>query len=155
MQEGDITNLRLHWRLHRLDRPALGCYTLHLDQPGLRRNPSARQRSAKRRDRCHPIRIRALTRRYELGGVQSGPTISRYRHGSAEIDPKRKAGELALLLVRLFRSLDLLVGADTEKRKAWMHTRNKARDDIPARLIRTPQGLVETLAYLDGIRAPA
>ncbi len=85
----------------------------------------------------------------------SAPTVSRYRHGTAAIDPKRKAGELALLLVRLFRSLDPLVGSDTAKRHAWMHTRSTSLGAVPAELIRTPQGLVETLTYLDGIRAPA
>lgn len=85
----------------------------------------------------------------------SAPTISRCRHGEAEIDPGRKAGELALLLVRLFRSLDPLVGSDTEKRKAWMHSKNQALGEVPAMLIRNPEGLVGTLAYLDGIRAPA
>ncbi|MEO5813545.1 MAG: antitoxin Xre-like helix-turn-helix domain-containing protein [Rhodanobacter sp.] len=85
----------------------------------------------------------------------SAPTVSRCRHGEAEIDPERKTGELALLLVRLFRSLDPLVGSDTEKRKAWMHTKNHALGAVPATLIRNPEGLVGTLAYLDGIRAPA
>lgn len=85
----------------------------------------------------------------------SAPTISRCKRGEAEIDPERKTGELALLLVRLFRSLDPLVGSDTEKRKAWMHSKNQALGEVPAMLIRNPEGLVGTLAYLDGIRAPA
>lgn len=90
----------------------------------------------------------------QIVGV-SAPTISRCRRGMAEIDPAHKAGELALLLVRLFRSLDPLVGSDAEKRKAWMYAENTALGGVPAALIRNPEGLVQTLAYLDGMRAPA
>lgn len=85
----------------------------------------------------------------------SAATVSRYRSGTAQIDPARKPGELALLLVRLFRSLDPLVGSDSEKRKAWMHTRNQTLGGVPAKLVLNTEGLVRTLAYLDGIRAPA
>ena len=85
----------------------------------------------------------------------SPPTISRCRHGGAGIDPRRKTGELALLLVRLFRSLDPLVGSDATHRKTWMHTDNRALGGVPAALIRRPDGLTRTLDYLDGIRAPA
>lgn len=85
----------------------------------------------------------------------SAPTVSRYKRGAAQIDPARKPGELALLLVRLFRSLDPLIGADGEKRKAWMHTRNHALGGVPAELVLRAEGLVRTLAYLDGLRAPA
>lgn len=82
-------------------------------------------------------------------------TVSRYRGGTAEIDPERKTGELGLLLVRLFRSLDSLVGADDEKCKEWMHSQNKQLGGVPATLIRRPEGLVQTLAYLGGIKESA
>lgn len=85
----------------------------------------------------------------------SPASVSRYRRGNAEIDPKRKEGELALLLVRLFRSLDPLVGSNDDQRRAWMHSRSEVLRGVPARLILTPEGLVQTLAYVDGIRAPA
>ncbi|MGH8110957.1 MAG: antitoxin Xre-like helix-turn-helix domain-containing protein [Rhodanobacteraceae bacterium] len=85
----------------------------------------------------------------------SAPTVSRYRSGTSELDPEHKAGELALLLIRLFRSLDPLVGSDSAKRKVWIHTRNAALGSVPATLIRNPEGLVRTLAYVDGMRAPA
>lgn len=85
----------------------------------------------------------------------SDATVSRYRSGSAEISPTSKVGELALLLVRVFRSLDPLVGADGELRKAWMHSVNKGLGGVPAQLILKPDGLVRTLSYLDGMRAAA
>lgn len=85
----------------------------------------------------------------------SDSTVSRYRSGGAEISPDSKPGELALLLVRVLRSLDPLVGSDTELRKQWMHSLNKALGGVPAQLILKPDGLSRTLSYLDGMRAAA
>jgi hypothetical protein len=84
----------------------------------------------------------------------SEPTITRVRAGRG-IDPATKEGQLALLLVRVFRSLDPLVGGDEAKRVAWLHSHNKALQGVPAKLLENPEGLVATLAYLDGMRAPA
>ena len=84
----------------------------------------------------------------------SEPTITRIRAGRG-IDPSSKEGQLALLLVRVYRSLDPLVGGDETKRLAWIHTHNKALQGVPAKLLESPEGLVSTLAYLDGMRAPA
>lgn len=93
----------------------------------------------------------------ELGRIigVSNATISRYRSGNSELRPESKTGELALLLVRVFRSLDPLVGSDSDMRKQWMKARNRALGAIPAELLRSPEGLVRTLAYLDGMRAKA
>lgn len=85
----------------------------------------------------------------------SEPTISRIATGARGIDPGSKEGQLALLLVRLFRSLDPLVGSDAQKRHDWLRSQNKALNGVPTALIETPQGLVTTLAYLDGMRAVA
>jgi hypothetical protein len=82
----------------------------------------------------------------------SGATVSRYKDAAARIAPTSKPGELALLLVRVFRSLDPLVGSDGELRKAWMHSPNKALNGVPAKLILKPDGLVRTLSYLDGMQ---
>ncbi len=85
----------------------------------------------------------------------SEPTVSRVASGKRGVDPESKEGQLALLLVRLFRSLDPLVGSDGQKRVAWLRSHNKALNGTPTTLIETPQGLVTTLAYLDGMRAAA
>ncbi len=85
----------------------------------------------------------------------SDPTVSRYKTARASISPDTKPGELALLLIRVFRSLDPLVGSDGELRRAWMHSRNAALGGVPAELILKPDGLVRTLSYLDGMRAAA
>ena len=85
----------------------------------------------------------------------SGATVSRYKSGNSTISPSSKEGELALLLVRVFRSLDPLVGSDEQKRHDWLRSHNKALNGTPAALIENPTGLVNALAYLDGMRAAA
>jgi len=83
----------------------------------------------------------------------SEPTIASDRAGRG-IDPATKEGQRALLLVRVFRSLDPLVGGDEAKRVAWMHSHNKALQGVPAKLVENPEGLEATLGYLDGMRGP-
>lgn len=85
----------------------------------------------------------------------SEATVSRILQGDKAIDPTKKEGELALLLVRVYRSLDALVGTDDQKRIAWMKGHNKALGGVPMQLIERADGLVATLNYLDGMRAPA
>lgn len=85
----------------------------------------------------------------------SEPTVSRILKGDKAINPNSKEGELSLLLVRVYRSLDPLVGTDDQKRIAWMRSHNKALGGVPADLIERADGLVATLNYLDGMRAPA
>ena len=84
----------------------------------------------------------------------SGATVSRIARGERGLAPDAKEGELALLLVRLYRSLDALVGNDEARRLAWMRSRNDALGGVPATLILTAQGLVAAVAYLDAMRAP-
>ena len=85
----------------------------------------------------------------------SEPTVSRILRGEKTIAPTSKEGELALLLVRVYRSLDALVGTDDGKRRAWMNTHNQALGGRPLQLVQRADGLVATLNYLDGMRAPA
>lgn len=85
----------------------------------------------------------------------SEPSVSRLVRGGKTIKPESKEGELALLLVRVYRSLDALVGTDDGKRLAWMNTPNDALAGVPIKLVQKAEGLVATLNYLDGMRAPA
>lgn len=85
----------------------------------------------------------------------SEPTISRMQRGEKTLNPQSKEGELSLLLVRVYRSLDALVGTDDTKRKLWMTGFNKALGGVPIQLIERADGLVATLNYLDGMRAPS
>lgn len=85
----------------------------------------------------------------------SEPTVSRILRGDRPLAPSSKEGELAALLVRVYRSLDALVGNDDRKRAAWMTTHHHALGGVPKELVQTVQGLVATLTYLDGMRATA
>ena len=81
----------------------------------------------------------------------SEASVSRLRGGRA-LDPAQKEGELALLFLRLYRSLDALVGGDDEKAKAWLHSDNDHLGGVPADRIRTVEGLVDVVQYLDAMR---
>ena len=72
--------------------------------------------------------------------------------GNRTLDPESKEGELALMLLRLYRSLDALVGGDDSKSRTWLHSRNDHLGGIPAERIRTVEGLVDVVQYLDAMR---
>lgn len=81
----------------------------------------------------------------------SEASVSRLRSGRG-LDPKTKEGELALLFLRLYRSLDALVGGDDAKARSWMHAANDHVGGIPAERIRSVEGLVDVVQYLDAMR---
>lgn len=68
------------------------------------------------------------------------------------LDPQSKSGELALLLIRCYRSLYVLVGGDGEDMKHWMHTRNHHTGGVPAEQVTSVQGLNAVVSYLDAMR---
>lgn len=70
------------------------------------------------------------------------------------LDPGKKEFELALLFLRMFRSLDALVGGDEAKARAWLHARNHYLGDVPADLLSRIQGLTHVVEYLDAMRGP-
>ncbi len=81
----------------------------------------------------------------------SEASVSRMQH-SRGIEPASKEGELALMFVRLFRSLDALVGGDDSKSRDWLHAMNDHLRGVPAERIRTVEGLVDVVQYLDAMR---
>ena len=81
----------------------------------------------------------------------SEASVSRLRSGRG-LDPATKEGELALLFIRLYRSLDALVGGDDTKARAWLHAHNDHLGGIPADRIRTVEGIVDVVQYLDAMR---
>jgi uncharacterized protein (DUF2384 family) len=81
----------------------------------------------------------------------SEATVSRLRTHPA-LDPASKQGELALLFLRLFRSLDALVGGNEEQARAWMKAPNTHLGAVPIERIRTVEGLVDVVQYLDAMR---
>ncbi len=80
----------------------------------------------------------------------SAATISRMPKRT--IDPATKEGELAILFVRLFRSLDSLLGGDGEKCRLWFHANNRHLEAVPADLVKKVTGLNHVVEYLDAMR---
>lgn len=92
----------------------------------------------------------------DLGLTQAalGAVIGRDRTALSRgrLDPQSKPGELALLLIRAYRALYALVGGDIAAMRHWMHTENHHTGGIPAEQVRSVQGLVRVVEYLDAIR---
>ncbi len=83
----------------------------------------------------------------------SEATVSRMRAGKYVLQPGHKPFELAALFVRLYRSLDAIVGGDDEVAAAWLKNRNIVLDDAPLALMQTIPGLMNVIQYLDARRA--
>jgi predicted transcriptional regulator len=83
----------------------------------------------------------------------SEPTVSRLKKGEFTLERGTKQFELAVLFLRLYRSLDAIVGGDQTTAKAWMQNNNLALDGKPIDKITTVSGLVNVIAYLDARRA--
>lgn len=86
----------------------------------------------------------------EVIGV-SAASLSRLARGR-RIRPESKEGELALLFLRVFRSLDALLGGDAESCRRWLRSYNHHLAGVPAELVRTVGGLAGVAEYLDAMR---
>ncbi|PZR00385.1 MAG: transcriptional regulator, XRE family protein [Cereibacter sphaeroides] len=82
----------------------------------------------------------------------SEATVTRMRDGGHELADKPM--ELALCLIRVFRSLDAICGGESAVVKAWMRNPNSVLGGAPKALIATVSGLIEVMQYLDTARAP-
>lgn len=83
----------------------------------------------------------------------SEASISRMRNNEYVLRPGQKDFELGILFVRLFRSLDAIVGGDEAVARAWMINENSVLAARPVDSIQSVAGLVEVIAYLDARRA--
>jgi hypothetical protein len=90
-----------------------------------------------------------------LAGVigVSEATVSRMRNGKHALEAGSKPFQLAVLLVRLYRSLDALIGGDEVASRAWMANANTALGATPIELIQSVSGLMNVIQYLDARRA--
>lgn len=82
----------------------------------------------------------------------SRATVSRMAAGEHLLSPEQKAWELAALFVRLFRSLDALVGSNETQARAWLNSENVALGAVPRELLPRAEGLVRAVQYLDAAR---
>jgi uncharacterized protein (DUF2384 family) len=83
----------------------------------------------------------------------SESTASRLRSGKAELDPASKSFEAAQFLLRLFRSLDALLGSDDMSARAWLSTTNLDLEARPLDLVESFKGLMTVCDYVDAHRA--
>ena len=81
----------------------------------------------------------------------SPPTVTRLYAGQYQLDQNRKEWDFALLFVRVFRSLDSIVGDESTARK-WLTSENLGLNAKPIDLIRNTEGLVRVVQYLDASR---
>lgn len=89
----------------------------------------------------------------DLGAVigKDRTQISRLKQNPS-LKPESKSGELALLLIRLARSLYVLAGGDDDWIKHFIHSPNKVTGGVPAEQIKTVAGLVKVLNFVDALR---
>ena len=83
----------------------------------------------------------------------SAPTVSRLKRGTTELDPASKSFEAGQFLLRLFRSLDALLGSDDAAVKSWLATPNLDLGAKPIDKLDTMRGLIELCDYVDFYRA--
>ena len=82
----------------------------------------------------------------------SPATVSRWFGKQSHVGAQSAEGQLAKLLLRVFRSLDTLVGGQPEKAKAWLRAPNHHLGAVPQERLRTVEGLVHVAEYLDAMR---
>jgi hypothetical protein len=83
----------------------------------------------------------------------SESTLSRIRnHKRGPIALRSKEGELALLFLRVFRSLDALVGGNESHARAWLQADNHHVGGVPLERMKRIEGLVDVAEYLDAMR---
>ncbi len=91
----------------------------------------------------------------KLGAILgvSPATASRLKAGQTQLDPASKAFEAGQFLLRLFRSLDALLGSDDAAAKRWLATENLELGSKPLDRVDTMRGLIEVCDYVDFYRA--
>jgi len=84
----------------------------------------------------------------------SEASLSRMKRSDASFRLSGKPHELALLFIRLYRSLDAIMGGDDAASRHWLRAENLALGGQPLSRIKSIDGLAHVLAYLDARRAP-
>ena len=82
---------------------------------------------------------------------QSPNTVTRIFKNQS-LDPKSAPGELALLLIRVYRSLFALNGGNKNAMIHWLNTHNYHIQGVPITEMKSITGLVKVVNYLDAMR---
>ncbi|MDH2465120.1 DUF2384 domain-containing protein [Acinetobacter baumannii] len=70
-----------------------------------------------------------------------------------ELDPATKQGELAILLIEIYRAVYVLSGRDSEWIHYFMNSYNDATKGVLIEQIQTISGLNKVLNFVDSVRA--
>ncbi|GAC1342313.1 MAG: MbcA/ParS/Xre antitoxin family protein [Myxococcales bacterium] len=115
------------------------------------------------RPRPEQVASKALARAADLLGLTQAEvaqvlgtslsSVSRTFAGARALDLDSAAGRNALLFVRVFRSLDALLGGDSARARRWLSAANDhLAGSAPKALLMTTHGLVHLADYLDAMR---
>ena len=78
------------------------------------------------------------------------------QQGDSAIGAARDLGRggerAALLFLRVFRSLDALVGGNEASARAWLQADNRHLGGVPLDRMKRIEGLVDVAEYLDAMR---
>ena len=83
----------------------------------------------------------------------SEATVSRMNRDGYILRKGQKSFELAVLFIRLYRSLDAIVGGDDAIAESWLRNENTVLAEKPITLMQSIAGLLHVIAYLDARRA--
>jgi hypothetical protein len=83
-------------------------------------------------------------------GIDSSSDVQRKKCHALVLEGE-KQWESALLLIRIFRSLSVLVGKDDQALRYWLSTDNFALNGRPIDVIKTAEGLIKIARYLDAM----
>ncbi|MDH5446526.1 MAG: MbcA/ParS/Xre antitoxin family protein [Gammaproteobacteria bacterium] len=83
----------------------------------------------------------------------SAASAGRLYSGQYRLNPHAKEWDMALLLVRLFRSLDAIMAGDEKALRSWLASHNLALNAKPTELVTDAAGLVHIVDYVDSYRA--
>ncbi len=87
----------------------------------------------------------------DIIGISESST-TRLHQGKKVISPNTKEGEMALLLLRVYRGLNSLIGNNHDKAKIWLNSFNTYFNKKPIEQLKTVTGLVDVVNYLDAMR---
>jgi len=109
------------------------------------------------------VLTQAVTNAAELMGLNkaalakilgiSAASAGRLYSGQYQLNQNSKEWDMALMLVRLFRSLDAIMAGDENALRSWLKSPNLGLNAKPLELMSDAAGLVHTVDYVDSYRA--
>ena len=80
----------------------------------------------------------------------SASTVAKLYTNDYILSPAKREWNSAVLLVRLFRSLDSIIGGVSDDASKWLASENKAfGGEKPIDLLESTEGLLRVVTYLD------